>query len=166
MPHLAVFPTDLGWCGLVGSDGAILHLVIGHASSDDVRRAVQPSALGATELDWDCSLRQRLVRYARGERIDFADCTLAPRPLTAFQQRVVLAARSIPYGERVSYAELARRAGRPGAARAVGNVMASNRVPIIVPCHRVVASGGRLGGFSAPQGTLLKQRMLQMEAGS
>ena len=70
----------------------------------------------------------------------------------------------MPRGETVSYAELAGRAGSPNAARAVGGVMAGNRVPLLVPCHRVVGAGGRLGGFSAPTGVELKKRLLALEA--
>jgi len=63
----------------------------------------------------------------------------------------------------LTYGQLATRAGSPRSARAVGNVMASNRVPLIIPCHRVVAAGGALGGFSAPHGTRLKRRLLKLE---
>ncbi len=75
------------------------------------------------------------------------------------------ACRRIPWGQTRSYAQLAAVAGRPGAARAVGSVMAKNRVPLVVPCHRVIASSGQLGGYSAPQGLSLKRRLLAMESG-
>jgi methylated-DNA-[protein]-cysteine S-methyltransferase len=83
--------------------------------------------------------------------------------LTPFQQRVVETVQGIPFGQTMSYAEVAERAGSPRAARAVGNVMAQNRTPMVVPCHRVLASGGRLGGFSAPGGTEFKRRLLALE---
>jgi methylated-DNA-[protein]-cysteine S-methyltransferase len=83
--------------------------------------------------------------------------------LSAFQNRVVRNCRRISRGRVRSYGELAAAAGSPGAARAVGSVMARNRFPIIVPCHRVVASGGSLGGFSARDGVSMKRRMLEME---
>ncbi len=71
--------------------------------------------------------------------------------------------RQVGYGETVSYGELAERSGSPRAARAVGTVMATNRIPLILPCHRVLGSAGRIGGFSAPQGIDLKRRMLDLE---
>jgi methylated-DNA-[protein]-cysteine S-methyltransferase len=77
---------------------------------------------------------------------------------------VLQLARKIGYGRTVAYGELAARAGNSRAARAIGAVMASNPLPIIVPCHRVVASGGAIGGFSAPHGIELKKRLLEMEA--
>ena len=76
---------------------------------------------------------------------------------------MVMECRKIPYGKTLSYGQLAAKAGRPGAARAVGNHMAGNRTPIIVPCHRVLPSGGGLGGFSAAGGVALKRRLLEME---
>ncbi|GIS60136.1 MAG: hypothetical protein CM1200mP2_23610 [Planctomycetaceae bacterium] len=72
--------------------------------------------------------------------------------------------RQVGYGQTTSYGEVARKIGRPGAARAVGTAMANNTVPILIPCHRVIAASGRLGGFSAPRGTRLKQRLLDLEA--
>jgi methylated-DNA-[protein]-cysteine S-methyltransferase len=82
---------------------------------------------------------------------------------TEFQRRVLLACRAILYGQTRSYGDLAAQVGSPGAARAVGNVMAHNCVPLIIPCHRVVASQGQLGGFSAPRGLSMKRRLLQLE---
>ena len=80
----------------------------------------------------------------------------------AFQRRVLQALRRVPYGRTITYGQLAARAGRPRAARAVGQAMAHNPVPLIVPCHRVVASGGGLGGFGG--GLALKRRLLALEA--
>jgi methylated-DNA-[protein]-cysteine S-methyltransferase len=106
---------------------------------------------------------ERLRRYAEGEPVDLHDVPVAVDHLSAFQRRVVKACRAIPAGERRTYGQLAAAAGSPGAARAVGQVMATNRVPLVVPCHRVVASGGGLGGFSAPQGLTMKRRLLSLE---
>jgi methylated-DNA-[protein]-cysteine S-methyltransferase len=117
-----------------------------------------------TESDWHPALRRRLEAFAAGEPSEFDDIELALSPLTAFQQRVIAETRRVAYGQTVTYGELAERAGSPRAARAVGTVMSGNRVPIIIPCHRVLASGGRLGGYSAPRGIELKRRLLDMEA--
>ena len=73
------------------------------------------------------------------------------------------ALRAVAWGETVTYGELARRAGAPGAAQDVGVAMARNPVPLIIPCHRVLAAGGKLGGFSAPGRTIAKERMLALE---
>ncbi len=85
---------------------------------------------------------------------------------TDFQRDVLLACAAIPFGETLTYGQLAELVGHPGAARAVGSVMASNLIPIVIPCHRVVAANRQLGGFSAPGGTDTKKRLLQLEAQS
>jgi methylated-DNA-[protein]-cysteine S-methyltransferase len=118
-----------------------------------------------TDEDLAEDVLDRLRRYADGEQVGFSDVAIGMQHLSAFQRRVVKACRAIPAGERRTYGQLAAAAGSPGAARAVGQVMATNRVPLIVPCHRVVASGGGLGGFSAPEGLAMKRRLLELEAG-
>ena len=91
------------------------------------------------------------------------DLALAPEG-TPFEREVWSALREIPYGETVSYSELARRIGRPGASRAVGAANGKNPIPIIVPCHRVIGANGSLTGFGGGLG--LKRRLLDLEAGS
>jgi methylated-DNA-[protein]-cysteine S-methyltransferase len=112
---------------------------------------------------WIAKLAERLQSYAAGSDESFDDVPLDLSHLSAFQNRVVRACRRIGRGRVRSYGDLAAAAGAPGAARAVGNVMAQNRYPIIVPCHRVVGSAGSLGGFSARDGISMKRRMLTME---
>lgn len=171
--QLSIFLTDFGWFGLLGREEKISRLVIGHTSSDGVREAMADrlknsddgAATNMIESDWLPDVRRRLEQYASGQPVDFSDCCLESIPRTEFQQRVLQVTRSIPYGETISYGELAEKAKSPRAARAVGSVMASNRVPIIIPCHRVIAAGSKLGGFSAPSGVRLKEQMLAMEAG-
>jgi methylated-DNA-[protein]-cysteine S-methyltransferase len=170
--ELSVFLTDFGWFGLLGRDEKIARLTIGHVTSDGVRDAIDQftSTQGdgesreVHESDWLPGVRRRLERYAAGEPSDFRDCQLESPPRTAFQQHVLERTRDIPFGETMTYGALAEKAGAARAARAVGSVMSSNRVPIIIPCHRVVAAGSKLGGFSAPSGIQLKQQMLTMEA--
>ena len=104
-----------------------------------------------------------LAAWAEGESVDFADVAIDRGPASAFRWAVTQACRQIPLGQVVTYGDLARRVNRPAAARAVGRVMATNPLPIIVPCHRVVASGGAMRGFSAAGGIATKERMLRME---
>jgi methylated-DNA-[protein]-cysteine S-methyltransferase len=106
-------------------------------------------------------LIQRFKAYFAGERIDFADVSLELDDWTAFQLDVVDALRRVPYGEVVSYRDLARLAGHPRAQRAVGTFCARNRFGIVVPCHRVVASDG-LGSYGS-LGPGYKQRLLALE---
>jgi len=100
-----------------------------------------------------------LTRYLRGEPANPAELP-AVLDGTPFQMAVWREARRIPYGRTVTYGELARRLGKPGAARAVGLALGANQVPLIVPCHRVVAAGG-LGGFASGEG--LKEELLRLE---
>jgi methylated-DNA-[protein]-cysteine S-methyltransferase len=108
-------------------------------------------------------LVQRLQAYFAGEPQGFGDVRVEVDGRSTFQRRVIEACRRVPFGTTISYGQLAARAGSPRAARAVGNCMAANRAPIIIPCHRVVGSGGRLGGFSGPGGLRLKRRLLRLE---
>jgi len=158
--------TELGWMGALGGRGGLQRLVIGHADQNRAREALLNGISGSAEPgDWSPLLREQLLAYARGIPVDFDEIPLAlPAHLTPFQRRVLETTRGVRYGERISYGELAARCGSPRAARAVGSVMASNRIPILIPCHRVIASAGRLGGFSAPQGLRLKETMLALEA--
>jgi methylated-DNA-[protein]-cysteine S-methyltransferase len=167
-PQVALFLTDLGWFALVGRDKVVHQLVFGHSTADEARDALTESAGGEpaelTDADWFPELRDRLTRYARGERVEFDDLQLQLPQLTQFQSRVVAETRRIGYGQTTSYGELALAAGYPRAARAVGSVMAANRFPILIPCHRVLGAGGKLRGYSAPRGINLKQLLLDMEA--
>jgi methylated-DNA-[protein]-cysteine S-methyltransferase len=162
-----VFPSDLGWMAVTFADGRLTRLTFGHPSS----------AAAAAELPWNARCARderelpdsiqktvtRLQRFAAGEADSFADVELDLRHLTDFQRRVVKACRKIKAGQARSYAELATSAGSPRAARAVGNVMRSNRFPLIVPCHRVIGSDGKLCGFSSPQGLAMKEKLLGRE---
>jgi methylated-DNA-[protein]-cysteine S-methyltransferase len=95
--------------------------------------------------------------------VNFDEFELRLPRQTLFRDQVLAATRRLDYGETTTYGDLARRVGHPGAARAVGTVMSTNRFPIIIPCHRVLAAGGKLGGYTSPAGTDLKQRLLEME---
>lgn len=105
---------------------------------------------------------RQLREFLRGRRARF-DLALDLRLMRSFQRRVLLAAAEVPRGKVTTYAELARRIGRPRAARAVGQALARNPLPIILPCHRVLASDGSLGGYSAPDGVRIKARLLALE---
>ena len=107
---------------------------------------------------------EKLQSFAAGEEVDLSRVPVSLAHLTPFQRRVVKACRAIKRGRALSYGEVAAAAGSPGAARAVGQVMRTNRTPLLVPCHRVVAAGGKIGGFSAPQGLVMKRRLLELES--
>lgn len=169
-PEVSIFATELGWFGLLGCDG-VLHaatyaLPKRAGVAADLLSKVPAASKTFLERDWSPELRDRLTRFAEGECVDFDDIEICHgRPLTPFQTKIVQLTRRLGWGRTTSYGELAERAGNPGAARAVGTVMSSNLFPIIVPCHRVLAAGGKVGGYSAGAGVALKQRLLDREAG-
>jgi methylated-DNA-[protein]-cysteine S-methyltransferase len=105
----------------------------------------------------------RVSAYFEGEIVDFLDIPLDMADLTVAEQAIYSALRLVPYGGTTTYGDLAARIGQPGAARSVGMAMARNPWPLVVPCHRVLAKGGALHGFSAPGGLETKRRMLVME---
>ncbi len=104
-----------------------------------------------------------LQAYARGARVDFSGIPVDLTGADAFQMSVYTSARKLGYGQTMTYGELAEAAGHPGAARPVGAALGRNPVAIVIPCHRITAADGRLGGFSAPGGAATKQRMLSLE---
>jgi methylated-DNA-[protein]-cysteine S-methyltransferase len=106
------------------------------------------------------SLEEELLRYFAGEKIAFS--TIVDfYGYTPFQKRIHELVRAIPYGEVHTYGQLSLQAGLPKGARAVGGVMRANRTPMVIPCHRVLAAGGKLGGFSG--GLDMKRYLLKLE---
>ncbi|HTQ40693.1 MAG TPA: methylated-DNA--[protein]-cysteine S-methyltransferase [Pirellulales bacterium] len=163
--ELTTFRTPLGWCAMLGRGHQLRALTFGHRNADGALAALEGKIVaGARCSAWNRSLAQRLVAALEGEPDLFTDVDVDLTHLTPFSRKVTAACRRIPWGETRTYGELAATAGRPAAARAVGRVMSQNRTPLVVPCHRVIGSTGRLVGFSAPQGIALKRRLLMLES--
>ena len=161
--HLGRVSTPLGDMVAGATAGAVYLLEFPAGAKLESRfaalrqRTGRPLVAGETPLLDD--LRAQLAEYFAGERRDF-DLPLAC-PGTPFQRRVWDALRRIPYGETRTYAEIARAIGTPGAARAVGHANGLNRIAVVIPCHRVVAAGGGLGGYGG--GLWRKLRLLETE---
>ncbi len=174
---IASFLTELGWMAIAWHDDVVQGNTFGHASRRSAELALAES-LGAAQAfcrvdaerqadelpAWLTGTIDLLQRFALGEPVDFSAVPLSLGHLTPFAKRVVARCRRITWGKTNSYGELAAACGSPGAARAVGSVMAKNRYPLIVPCHRVLGAGGGLGGYSAPDGLRMKRRLLAMES--
>ena len=157
---LEVFETAWGWMALVWRADRLCRVTLPGG-----RREVEQKAgrLGfPVTLEARSGLAQRCLRYFAGERVDLSAPLEFP-PVSEFRRRVWEVTAQVPYGKVVTYGGVATRAGRPGAARAVGQAMAHNPLPLVVPCHRVVAANGGLGGFSAEGGLQLKRRLLGLE---
>lgn len=160
------FDAPLGPCGIAwGPHGlravALPEATVGHMVAR--LRARAPDAVPMPPPPWVLHLARRLCRHLAGEAVDYADVTLDLSGVPAFHRAVYTVARGIPSGVTVSYGALAARLGRPGAARAVGQAMARNPWLLVVPCHRVLAADGGVGGFSAHGGVATKVRLLALE---
>lgn len=149
--------------GVIGSHQGLKKIILPQESMEEVLLQLKDSYSLTNEDDFApfADLPQKLRRYLAGEPVDFPD-KLDLEGATVFQARVWKTARTIPYGETRSYAWLAGQLGYVKAARAVGQALGKNPLPIIIPCHRVISSDGGLGGFSA--GLELKKYLLRMEA--
>lgn len=165
----SVFKSDIGWIGVAWDGEKVARLTFGHQKKSQAMSALsstvtKPLANDAILTKTQDELVNRLIDYAAGACVDFGDVQLSIDDATAFQRKVLRECRRIAWGKTATYGELAAHAGSPRAARAAGSVMANNRFPIIIPCHRVVASGHKLGGFSAPGGVGMKERLLNLES--
>jgi methylated-DNA-[protein]-cysteine S-methyltransferase len=165
MMHYRLFDTVIGACGIAWSERGLTRLTLPEADRGATeqrarRGAARPSETAPAAID---QLIARIQSYMTGQSIDFASVVVDLTGTGSFEQKVYDAARCIPWGQTASYGELARRAGSPDAARAVGTALSRNPVPIIVPCHRILAKGHRIGGFTAPGGIFTKERLLALE---
>jgi methylated-DNA-[protein]-cysteine S-methyltransferase len=162
----ALFDTPIGACALVwgarGIIGAALPGVSPEATRARLRRR-HPGVPEALPPPAIAPVIERIVALLNGQADDLHDIELDMRAVPAFHRRVYELARGIGPGRTLTYGEVAAQLGEPQAARAVGQALGANPFPIIVPCHRVLAAGGRSGGFSAPGGARTKLRLLEIE---
>ena len=147
---------------VASSPRGLLRVSFPNQSADEVlaemAASVSPRILEAPErLD---SVRRELDEYFSGKRTDF-DLALDWRLTKGFRRRVLRATARIPYGETVTYADVARSAGSPRGYRAAGSALGANPIPLVVPCHRVLRAGGALGGYGG--GLDVKERLLSLE---
>jgi methylated-DNA-[protein]-cysteine S-methyltransferase len=162
----ALFDTAIGRCAIAWGEGGITGVQLPEASEAATRARIRrrfPQAREAIPPDAVRQAIDSIVALLRGEARDLSTVTLDMDDVPAFHRRVYEIARSIPPGATLSYGEIAARLGEPGAARAVGQALGRNPFAIIVPCHRVLAAGGKSGGFSANGGTTTKLRLLTIE---
>ena len=155
------FSADMGWLGMLASAKGLLRTTLPQPSVHEARQLLGDSvsyAIWSPNLFKD--LMERLKAYFSGHMTTFTD-KLDPSRATHFQREVWEKTRLIPYGETRSYAWVAEQIKRPRAVRAVGQALSKNPLPIIVPCHRVVASDGKLGGFSG--GVEMNRYLLSLE---
>ena len=159
-----LFDTAIGPCGVAWAAHGLRRLQLPERDRTATAKRLGARAAAAREIPTEIDrLIADIQSYMNGRRTDFSAITLDLTGIDVFEQQVFAAARRIPWGETTSYGELAQQIGAPQAARAVGRALARNPVPIIVPCHRILAKGHRVGGFSAYGGAFTKQHLLALE---
>ncbi|GAA4386508.1 methylated-DNA--[protein]-cysteine S-methyltransferase [Tsukamurella soli] len=166
MEGFVVFDTDIGTCALAWNDAALTGVQLPEAAVDALRERARRLHPGAVEGRPPAHARAAIAAITdlvgTGEG-DLSGIALDMSGVAAFACDVYTAARRIPVGSTATYGEIAAQIGRPGSARAVGRALGANPYAIVVPCHRVLAAGGRSGGFSAGGGVATKMRLLARE---
>jgi methylated-DNA-[protein]-cysteine S-methyltransferase len=161
--HYTALDTPLGRIFLAATEAGLVRLSFGQGEAAfiaELRQALKAEPVKAPERLQD--MARQVKTYLAGKRRAF-DVPVDLHTVTPFQQRVLRAALRIPRGQTMTYAEVARRIGQPRAARAVGQALSRNPVPIVVPCHRVLASDGTLRGYTGGQGVKTKAWLLALE---
>lgn len=162
MSHAIVFETTLGLCGFSWETDAVAVFSLPQASPEALERRLK-APLATQPPAWVQRLVERVQRHLNGDVDDFADVALDLTAVSAFDQSVYAALRKVAPGSTTTYGGLAQAIGDAGAARAIGRSMATNPLPLLIPCHRVLPATGELGGFSAYGGDVTKQRLLAIE---
>jgi methylated-DNA-[protein]-cysteine S-methyltransferase len=161
-----LFDTPIGACGIAWAQQQIVAVQLPESTREGTLARMRRHTGAAPEAEPPAFVQdaiRRIQGLLSGERDDLADLPLDMADVPPFHQKVYALARAIPPGEILTYGEVAKRLGDPGASRAVGQALGHNRFAPVVPCHRVLAAGGRSGGFSAEGGTETKLRLLEIE---
>lgn len=160
-----IFKTKWGYFGLAGTESGLCRTQL---PGPDLKKIESKLLKNLPHAQFDATffkiLQKQIAVYFEGSCVNFSsDVPVVLDGFSSFSSKVLTACRNIRFGETISYAGLAKKAGRPAASRAVGNALAKNPLPLIIPCHRVLRTDGKLGGFSAPGGISFKKRMLALE---
>ncbi|GAA5156697.1 MULTISPECIES: methylated-DNA--[protein]-cysteine S-methyltransferase [Amycolatopsis] len=163
---IAVFETVLGHCGIAWGEHGVVGVRLPEGNAARTLARLQASVPDAVETEPPGEIQlaiAEIVALLRGEPRDLAAVRLDYTGVPEFHRRVYELARTIPPGKTLTYGDVAHQLGLPGSAQAVGQALGRNPFPIVVPCHRVLAAGGGMGGFSAPGGVDTKLKMLVIE---
>ena len=172
MPY-AIFETPIGHCALAWNDVGITGFQLPEETLAATRERLLAKANEAGEENtslrgapkWVKDAITRVRAHLAGKPQSLADVPIDLSAVSDFDAKIYRVLRDVPAGKTTTYGELAKSVGSPGASRAVGRAMATNPYPVLVPCHRVVASGGKAGGFSAYGGIVTKEKLLVLEGG-
>ncbi len=165
--HYAIFEVAGGFCGIAWNDAGVTRMRLPAQSAAETERSLRrrlPNAEPRTPTPEVAEAIAAVKRYFAGEKMDFSDIRLDLEEQDEYFKQIYAATRRVGWGQTTTYGTLAKELGAgPKAARDVGQAMANNPIPLIIPCHRVLAAGGKVGGFSAPGGSATKVRMLELE---
>ena len=165
-PAFALFASPIGDCAVVWGERALIGVYLPEADAQATRARILRRFDGAVETAPPAGVQRSIDAIGellRGGANDLQSVDIDMSRLPAFNQQVYAIARAIPPGRTRTYGEIAAELGDPLLARAVGQALGSNPFPIVVPCHRVMAAGGKSGGFSAPGGLVTKLKLLEIE---
>jgi methylated-DNA-[protein]-cysteine S-methyltransferase len=160
---LILFDTVMGYIGLLGSERGLRRVILPQETQKEVFKIAVIDHVFTCDNNSTClgDLPLRLNMYFEGKEVKFDD-RIDIVGATRYQKTIWNLVRKIPYGTTISYRQLAQQAGNDKAARAAGNALARNPVPVVIPCHRVIAGNNKLGGFSG--GLKLKKYLLELES--
>jgi len=165
-PRFALFETAIGTCALAWGDKGLVSVQLPSADAPALKARMKRLLPGATEAEPSPRVAEAIgaiQALLAGEPMDLSWIELDMDNVPEFNRQVYAIARAIPPGSTMTYGEIARKLGDPLLARSVGQAMGQNPHPIVMPCHRVMAAGGKFGGFSAYGGVETKRRLLKIE---
>jgi methylated-DNA-[protein]-cysteine S-methyltransferase len=166
--HHHLFDTAIGRCGVAWNERGICAVQLPEKDDATTERRLVKKSGSIGSVDPPPAVQALIVdirNYLGGRKVDFSAVAVDLNGVDELRRRIYEALRGVEFGRTVTYGELARSIGATDweGARDVGAAMGSNRIPIVIPCHRVLAAGGKLGGFSAYGGTKTKQKLLALE---
>jgi methylated-DNA-[protein]-cysteine S-methyltransferase len=164
----ALIETGIGWIGIAWSERGLARLQLPGRNREATERRLLSTIRGRSVESIDmpapiADLVGMLKRYGAGEAVDFSGVPVDLDGVDPFRRAIYDAARGLRFGKTTTYGGLAEEAGYKGRAQDTGQALGRNPVPIVVPCHRILAAGNKIGGFSAPGGSATKERLLEME---
>ena len=161
-----IFQTKWGYFGLAGNKYGLCRTQLPGPKPEKIKSLLLKNLPAAQFDNTFCKvLQQQITAYFEGARVNFSrDIPLILDGFSSFGKTVLKTCRKIEFGQTITYGKLAKKAGKANASRAVGSALAKNPLPLIIPCHRIIRSDGKLGGFSAPGGITVKKKMLELES--
>ena len=160
----SICKTNIGWCGIVRNKKGLRRILIAYLKRQQlINHIKEVFEKNLVKEPSTGEFIENLIRYCLGQNVFFGRFKMDWSSVTPFQSKVFKATMKRPYGTVTTYRNLSQMIGYNNASRAVGNALSKNPFPLVVPCHRIIRSDGKIGGFSAVGGKSLKEKLLRME---